>query len=227
MKAGGVFRRLEARFFVYLFAVAAALWLFLGVAAEVGEGETSVIDARILLALHGKSASGPTSPRWLAEIARDITALGSGSVLGVIVVAALGFLLLSRRYRSALLVFVASTIGAALNTLLKLHFNRPRPDLIPHDIHVVTASFPSGHAMLSATVYFVLAAVLVRLTTDIRLKVYVLCVATLLSGLVGLSRIYLGVHWPSDVLAGWAVGAGWALAVWWVAEVLKMERSDQ
>ncbi len=227
MKSAAASFLLEPRFFGYLFAVTAALWLFLGVAEEVGEGEAGAIDARIMLALHGTGLHGPTGPRWLEQIARDVTALGSGTVLGLIVVAACGFLLLARRYRTALLVLVTTTLSAVLSIILKLHFDRARPALIPHDIPVATASFPSGHAMLSATVYLMLAAVLVRLTSDIRMKVYVLCVATLLSGLVGLSRIYLGVHWPSDVLAGWAAGAGWALAVWGVAEVLKMESSDR
>ncbi|MEO8315681.1 MAG: phosphatase PAP2 family protein [Pseudomonadota bacterium] len=213
-------RGLEPRFFVVLFAVCSALWLFLGVAEEVGEGETLDLDTRILLAMHPAGPDGPLGPQWLQEIARDITALGSGVVLALIVVSTCGFLLLARRYRAAILVLVAPAVGSVLNALLKLHFDRPRPTLIPHDIYVPSASFPSGHAMLSATVFLTLAAVLARLAPTFRLKVFVLCLAVLLSGLVGFSRVYLGVHWPSDVLAGWTAGAGWALAAWGVADAV-------
>ena len=122
----------------------------------------------------------------------------------------------------AFFVLAATVMSWGMNTLLKLYFNRPRPALIDHDMHLATSSFPSGHAMLSATVYLTLAAVLARTTDSRRLKLYILTVATALSGLVGVSRVYLGVHWPSDVLAGWSAGAAWALGAWGVAQFLHL-----
>jgi undecaprenyl-diphosphatase len=101
-----------------------------------------------------------------------------------------------------------------LSTLLKMGFDRPRPDLVPHGALVYTASFPSGHATLSAVVYLTLGALLARVQPRLVLKLYLLGLAILLTVMVGVSRVYLGVHWPTDVLAGWAVGAAWALLCW-------------
>jgi undecaprenyl-diphosphatase len=104
-----------------------------------------------------------------------------------------------------------------LSTLLKLGFERPRPDLVPHAVVVYTASFPSGHAMLSAVTWLTLGALLMRVEPRRRVKAYVLALAVLTTLLVGASRIYLGVHWPTDVLAGWCIGAAWALMCWLAA----------
>ena len=102
--------------------------------------------------------------------------------------------------------------GTVLSFGLKLVFERPRPDLVAHLVEVQTASFPSAHAMLSATTYLTLGALLARFEDRRRLKSYVLGVAIGLTVLVGISRIYLGVHWPTDVIAGWCAGAAWAVA---------------
>jgi undecaprenyl-diphosphatase len=101
-----------------------------------------------------------------------------------------------------------------LSMAVKMGFDRPRPELVPHGSYVYTASFPSGHSMMSAVVYLTLAAMLARVQPQWRLRIYILGVAVLVTLLVGFSRVYLGVHWPSDVLAGWAVGAAWALTCW-------------
>jgi undecaprenyl-diphosphatase len=222
-------RWLEPGLLLLVFAGTSALWLFLKLADEVAEGETGAIDRAILLALH--PANGPDAaqgPRWLWEVARDITGLGSTAVLCLIVAATLGFLLLARRRRMALFVFAATSLAALANALLKLYYQRPRPDLIPHAMYLDSSSFPSGHAMLSATVYLTLGALLARLTTVGYLRLYILGVAALVSALVGISRVYLGVHWPSDVLAGWAAGAAWALGAWALAQRLHLgERAGQ
>ena len=114
---------------------------------------------------------------------------------------------------AAFLVVVAVVGGMLLSTGLKLGFERPRPDLVPHGARVYTASFPSGHAMLSAVTYLTLGALLARVQERRRVKAFFIGLAVVLTLLVGVSRVYLGVHWPSDVLAGWCVGAAWAVLV--------------
>jgi undecaprenyl-diphosphatase len=104
-----------------------------------------------------------------------------------------------------------------LSALLKDAFGRARPDLVPHGVEVHTLSFPSGHAMLAAATYLTLGALLARVQPHPRVKTYVLTVAAVLTVLIGVSRVHLGVHWPSDVLAGWCVGAAWALLCWMAA----------
>ncbi|WP_448206067.1 phosphatase PAP2 family protein [Azospirillum sp. sgz302134] len=200
-------------------AVAAGLILSFGLlAGEVMEGETVSFDRAILLALRvaGDPAT-PLGPGWLQNAARDITALGSIAVLSLITLLTLGFLLLLRKRGAALLVFLAVGGGMTISSLLKSEFERPRPDLVPHGDIVFTASFPSGHALISAVVYLTLGALLARLVGRRRLKAYVLVVAIGLTLLIGSSRVYLGVHWPTDVLAGWCVGAAWASLCWLVA----------
>ena len=132
-------------------------------------------------------------------------------MLSLMTFAAVGYLLLARKHYAAVAVFVAVAGGLVLSTLLKLGFDRPRPDLVPHGSFVYTTSFPSGHSMMAAVTYLTLGAMLARVEASVRMKVYLLSVAIVLTVLVGASRVYLGVHWPTDVAAGWAVGAAWAL----------------
>jgi undecaprenyl-diphosphatase len=142
-----------------------------------------------------------------------------------VTLAVIGFLVLLRRRSAALLVAVSVGGGTALSSLLKLGFQRPRPDLVPHAVEVYTASFPSGHAMLSAVTYLTLGALLMRVQPLWRVKFYILALAVLATLLVGTSRVYLGVHWPTDVLAGWCVGAFWALLCWLGA--LRLQRTGR
>jgi undecaprenyl-diphosphatase len=114
---------------------------------------------------------------------------------------------------------LASTVGGIAATLaLKALLARPRPETFLHNVYVSTASFPSGHAMMSAVTYLTLAAFLARELRSQSLKMYVMLLALNVSVLIGFSRVYLGVHWPSDVLAGWSFGAAWALLCWTTAE---------
>lgn len=144
-------------------------------------------------------------------MARDFTALGSLGVLTLLVLAAIGYLGLTGKRHAALAVFVAVAGGQLLSTVLKVGFDRARPDIVPHGVFVYTASFPSGHAMMAAITYLTLGALLARVHEPVRIKMYLLAFAVLLTVLVGVSRVYLGVHWPSDVAGGWAIGAAWAL----------------
>lgn len=197
-------------------------WVFAQVADEVLEGETNQLDRTLLLLLREPNdVANPLGPPWVEEIGRDLTALGGVAVLSLLCVAVVGHLLLLRKPRAAAFV-TASVLGALLLThLLKQWFDRPRPDLVPHYSHVVTKSFPSGHSMLSAAVYLTLGALLARLQGNLVLKAYVLLWALVLTFLVGLSRVYVGVHWPTDVLAGWAAGGAWAALCWLVARAMQ------
>jgi undecaprenyl-diphosphatase len=171
------------------------------------------LDRAILTGLRSPTDPAiPIGPRWLPEAMTDITALGSATVLLLVCAAVTIYLLFSRRLRTALFVFAATTGGMILGILLKLVYARPRPQLVPHLVDVASSSFPSGHATDSAIVYLTLAALLARTVPEPASRIYIIGVAILLTLLIGVSRAYLGVHWPSDVAAGWTIGAAWALA---------------
>jgi undecaprenyl-diphosphatase len=209
---------------VALALVGACLWAFIEIADEVVEGEVRDIDTALLLALRDAGEpTNPLGPAWLEETARDVTALGGVTVLVLITAIAIGYLLLERKRHAALAVFVAVAGGQAASSLLKLAFDRDRPDLVPHLASVYTASFPSGHSMMAAVTYLTLAALLARVHASWRVRGYLMGVALLLTMLVGVSRVYLGVHWPSDVAAGWTLGAGWAIACWLGMRALQRE----
>jgi undecaprenyl-diphosphatase len=224
--------RQELWLLLSLLLVVSAIWAFVTLANAMMEGETQAFDRAVLLAMRtpGHPAE-PWGPPWLTEVVRDYTALGGVGLLTFMTMAVLGFLLLQGKPRVTLMVVLTVGGGMLLSTLLKRGFARPRPDLVPHGVLVHTASFPSGHAMLSAVVYLTLGALLARVQPQRRLKMYVLTLAVVLTVLVGLSRIYLGVHWPTDVLAGWLAGAAWALLAWCVAVWLQLrgvlERGDR
>ena len=155
-------------------------------------------------------------PSWLPKVAADITALGGGVVLTLIVLVVIGFLLMQRLWLTALATALASLTGGWAVDLIKGQVLRARPDLVPHLVDASGYSFPSGHATSSAVVYLTLAALAGQVTRDRAARRYLLIVAVLLVGAIGCSRVYLGVHWPSDVLAGWSFGTLWALG-WWTA----------
>jgi undecaprenyl-diphosphatase len=203
---------------IAIILAAAGAWGFIAILEEVSEGDTRAVDEAIILAFRVPGdPSDPIGPPWFEEAVRDVTALGSAPVLVIAVLAVVGFLALARAWRPAIFALAASGGGLILSSLLKYAVDRPRPDLVPHGNLVYTSSFPSGHSMMSAVVYLTLAALVTGLIQRKRLKGYALGVAMTLTLLVGVSRVYLGVHWPSDVLAGWAAGAAWALGCWMLA----------
>jgi undecaprenyl-diphosphatase len=207
-------------------ALAAGSLVFVEVADEISEGDSQHIDRTILLALrHEGNLADPIGPRWLGEMGRDFTALGGFAVLTLVSLAVLGYLLLLRKPRAAAFVAVAVGGSVALSTALKGWFHRPRPDLVPHLSYVSSSSFPSGHSMLSAAVYLTLGAMLARQQKSLALKAYFLLVAVSLTLLVGFSRVYVGVHWPTDVVGGWAAGSAWAAGCWLLARRLQRRAS--
>jgi undecaprenyl-diphosphatase len=198
------------------------LYGFIELAEEVREGDTQAFDEWAIRSLRKPDDPAvPIGPPWLREVGLDLTAMGSFTVLLVVSGAVVGFLLLQRRRRLALLITVAVLGGMLLNSGLKLLFSRERPSVVPHLREVLTPSFPSGHAALSAVVYLTLGTLLAGAIHGRYTRAYVLFVAMALTALVGASRVYLGVHYPTDVLAGWSVGLVWATACWTVERILQ------
>lgn len=200
-----------------LLGIGLPLWAFSEIADEVGEGETRGFDHSVLRALRTGDPADPLGPRWFEGSVVDVSALGGFAVLALVTLFALGYLLTLKRWSDALMLLTATIGGTALSEGLKLGFSRPRPDLVAHIVETTSMSFPSGHAMLSAATYLTLGALIARTQPKRRLRGYVIGVALMLTVLIGISRVYLGVHWPTDVLAGWCLGAAWALACWSVA----------
>jgi undecaprenyl-diphosphatase len=214
-------RRLEQHELNWLLVGIAAcllLLVFLALAGEVAEGDTQAFDVKVVKALRSPvDPSRPIGPAWLEVSLVDVSALGGPTVLGLMLAAVVGFLLLQTRYRTALFVTMTTAGGELVSYILKQTFNRPRPSVIPN-LRIMSPSFPSGHAMESAIVYLTLGAVLMRVAERRLTKLYCLGIATLLTTLIGISRVYLGVHYPTDVVAGWIVGFGWASMCWLIAQ---------
>jgi undecaprenyl-diphosphatase len=208
-------RHPESRLLIFILIIAVLLLAFGLIAQEVVEGEPLAFDRSLLLAFRDPAnPSVPIGPPWLLDTARDVTSLGSTVVLGLILFAVVGYLLLDRKRAAAWLMLGAVVGGVALNSLLKLAFARPRPDFVTPAVQVYTASFPSGHATLSAITYLTLGALLAQTNPSARIRIYLMSLAAIFTGLVGVSRVYLGVHYPTDVLAGWCIGTAWAMGCW-------------
>ncbi len=214
--------RQEAVLLSGLLGVTVLAIAFILFADEVLEGAFASFDDWIILALRAPgNLAEPIGPQWLREMGRDVTALGSPFFITLILIVVVGYLLMDGKRAAALLMIIAVTGGGALSTSLKMLFNRVRPD-IPHGLDL-NASFPSGHTTLSAVAFLTIGALLMRVTPDPRLKAYFMSIAILLTLLIGLSRIYLGAHFPTDVFAGWCVGGAWALLCSVVAWRLQRE----
>ncbi|HEX2859608.1 MAG TPA: phosphatase PAP2 family protein [Alphaproteobacteria bacterium] len=210
--------RSEVLLLLALFVPTALVLCFGSLADEMLEGDTMRFDKGILLALRSPTdTADPIGPRWVETMFTDITSLGSTTVLAFITLAAVVYLLLARKRGSAWLVLAAVSGGTLISTVLKNLFDRPRPDFVAHIVETTTASFPSGHAMLSAVTYLTLGVLLARVESSYRLRLFIMGLALLCTVAVGFSRVYLGVHYPTDVLAGWALGAAWAMLCWVVA----------
>ncbi|MBN1362988.1 MAG: phosphatase PAP2 family protein [Sedimentisphaerales bacterium] len=214
-----------------LACVLVGAWVVGELADEVMEGTTQRFDEWAVQ--HLRSPQDPRQsigPAWFEAMWTDLTSLGSASVLALVTLACAGYLLMSRHYRT--LVVLAAVVGGGviLTFAMKAFFDRPRPEYAAHVPYVVTASFPSGHSMLSAVVYMALAVLLARTSSALRFQVYFISCGLIVTLLVGFSRVYLGVHYPTDVLAGWSAGLTWAALCWLVVYCLQkagvIERPD-
>lgn len=207
-------------------ALAAATLLLVGLGAIVMRGQPLAFDRAVMLAMREpENMRIPEGPVWLKQAMLDVTALGGETVLTLVVVATAGFLALGRRWLTLALVVGGTLSGSWLVGVFKGLVGRTRPALIDHLVEVWSASFPSGHAANSAIVYLTIALLLMQIVPRRAERLYLLGVAVLLVGAIGISRVYLGVHFPSDVVAGWSFGALWALGWWWFGAWARVRRA--
>lgn len=189
----------------------AAIFGFLGLAFYVvSDGSSSIDTALVMLFRDPSDPSMPIGPAWFREMMRDLTALGSFIGLGTATVIAAMTLRLCGQRRLAIGLLASVFLATVASTLLKLAFGRERPDIVEHAALTFTASFPSGHAFLAAVVLLSIASFVGIASRRADIARLCLWVAWGLMIAIGLSRIYLGVHWPSDVLGGWCLGVAWS-----------------
>lgn len=223
--AARLFDKVEISVLAAVLIAVAGVWGFVELMAVARAVPPHAFDTQILLAFRvAGHPDTPLGPLWLQEVMRDITSLGSTIVLFLIMVAVAGYLLLIRRSSTALFVLFALIGGQALSSVLKLGVDRVRPDVVSHLSHVSTLSFPSGHAMMSAVTYLTLGLLAARFTPSRAIRIFLLAFAVLTTLMVGVSRLYLGVHWPSDVMAGWCAGFAWAMLCWLAARFWLRDR---
>lgn len=204
---------------------------FVGIVDDVLEGDTHKIDTALLMLLRdGDNPQNALGAPWVAEAVRDVSGLGGIYILAFVVFGAAIYLALIRRGGEALYLLVTIGLGTVLANALKFGFARPRPDLVPHGSHTFTASFPSGHSMMSALVYLSVGMMLAKAQKSLPPRAFFLAISVFLTIVIGISRVYLGVHWPSDVLAGWLAGGACAISFWlvewvWQRKILKQKQT--
>lgn len=217
----------EIQFLFALFIALFSLFIFIQIADEVTEGDLQQIDEKILLMLRDNNdPSRALGPERLEFIVRDITALGSFTVITLITLFVVIFLLIKKEYRSVFYVLSASVGGAILLNVLKFIFARERPDIVQHLVSEISMSFPSGHSTISAVVYLSLAVLIMRVEKSHKARIFIISVALFLTFIVGVSRLYLGVHYPTDVIAGWSIGLFWALFVWLISSFIENRKKN-
>lgn len=218
------FARAEVAALAALLVVTLGIMTFVEVADDMTEADGMAFDQAVLHWMQ-PAAGDPRGPWWLKEAAADLTSLGGISVLGLFALIAFAFLLIQRKHLSALLLVVGLAGGVALSEGLKALFERARPPAAFQAVETLNASFPSGHALLSTVFYLTLGVMLTRAFPKRRLKAFVLGAAMVIALLIGLTRVYLGAHWASDVMAGWCAGAAWAMALWLVAYAVQRRQA--
>jgi len=183
-------------------AFAALVWL-------VTTDRSGSLDSLGLLFWRGAGLE-PKGPELLLEMVRDVTSLGGVLLRNLIALAAVAALLFLRLRREAVLLALTVILGWLVAYGIKLLVGRPRPEIVPHLTDAGGASFPSGHSFNSAVVFIAVALAFATMSSRQSVRITVIGSAILLSLAVAWSRVWLGVHFPSDVAAGWLGGAGWA-----------------
>ena len=202
-----------------LFLTVATGAAFAVVAWFVSRGATEAWDRALLLSMRTPgNPDDPLGPAWFEEMLAEITALGGYTILVIATFLVVGALWVSGRGREVWFLLAALAGGALVSSGLKALFERPRPDVAEHLDRTFTSSFPSAHAMVATLAYLTLALLVVRLVRHRPLRRFVLLGALALALMIGASRVYLGVHWPSDVVAGWLAGTCWAGLCWLAAD---------
>lgn len=214
-------RRFETKVLLAFLLAALALYNFFEIGGDMIEGDTVDFDRRVMLAMRNPAdLSDPIGSLSVEEAVRDITALGGFTLVTLATVVGLTLFLFHRKWLHAGVLIGTVLLALASSEGMKLLYGRPRPDLVPHGVHVYSGSFPSGHSTLAAATFLTLAALISSLEPKRRTKAVVYGLALAILAAVGLSRVYLGVHYPSDVLAGWCLGATWALGAWMTLRIL-------
>lgn len=225
LRLGEFFRRPETRVGGAFLALVLAGWAIAELAVPATD-EPHAFDRALLLAFRkGPEHTELIGPQWVEKFALDLTVLGGHVFVTVLILVVLGYLVLSRHYIRAVEVFVATVGGAVAALSLKEVFERPRPDLVPPLYEVTNPSFPSGHATIAAVIYLTLAILIVRFIASRKKIIYVMCVAGILVLVVGWTRIALGVHYATDVLAGWTLGFAWSLFCWLIIDAWEERRA--
>jgi len=198
--------------------VTGGVWIYVALSTAVMGGTLDHFDESVVRSMRQPDdAMQPRGPDWFNEMARDITAMGGYTILLIIILGVSGFLWLNKKYYAMWFLIAATITGYLFMMSLKVIMDRPRPDFVSQLSHTHSASFPSGHSMMAAIVYLTCGALLTRMSEKRRIKFYFLAVPMLITLLVGMSRVYMGVHFPTDVLAGWTAGLVWATACWLMA----------
>ena len=216
----------EVRLLLVVLSVLAGVLIFISIANDVVEGETQHFDNYILKSLREPGdVSQPAFPGWVTKAMEDITSLGSATIIVLFTILVIGYLLIQKKYYWLWLVLIATIGGAILVWGLKEFIGRTRPTVVTHLLQENSLSFPSGHSMMSAIVYLTQATLLSKIQENRKAKIYIISTALLLTFLIGISRVYIGVHYPTDVIAGWVAGISWALLCWYVASILERKRN--
>ena len=199
---------------------------FAAIAYLVSTDATTAFDLSVMSHFieRGETVS-PLGPPWVEEIFLELTALGGGTVLTLVALLVLTGLFITRQRGAGLTLMATLFSGTIIPYGLKFLFDRPRPDLVAHLDRTFTASFPSAHATVSMIYWISIATIIARFIDHAILRRFIYYSAFSLVILIGLSRIYLGVHWPSDVVAGWLLGLAWAAFCWLLANRFAIDKT--
>lgn len=211
--------KLEIKLLLNLCVIAFSLFVFIVVAQEVKNGSTKEFDYWVLNSLRlSGNVKMPVGPEWLNILMTDITALGGAAIIALVTLTMIFYLFLKKNYSFLWLILIATLGGAVISLGLKELFSRERPPIEYHLLTVKSLSFPSGHATMSSIVYLTQGALVAKIQSVKSLKIYFILIAAVLVFLIGISRIYLGVHYPTDVVAGWSIGITWASVCWLITQ---------